>query len=473
MNKITGRVPHAAVAITDQLEEHAILHQADSRRGIHTRTTLDARHTTDPKRLLDYVSRMFLAAGEGNLVVDRVPVRVWDDGDDAAQLREFAELARLAGWEPGAGVELGKGWVTWMRDGSPKVHMAVRRMLDEDTMIPPESPTDRVLERLCRYAQMTYAAYIATPGVSGLAAIRNLYDRPKLLKAEGVTRWGRRPQPKWVWNPPMDITAWGCGDVSWQRAATPAESQMPYVLAFDVRAQRLAAAGGAWLAWDAPTHTGPIMWPAEELAGYFLIDVRYAPWADSTKGLPIVNPNRVSSTGLAWVTAPILKLIDQLYGPAGRPEILDSWTADARSNILRDWVEILRDAMPPAKSAGDAILAEMIKKTYTETFGMMASPGGRVYRRDWYAAIVDEARCRLLRKIRWPNGITPLKVVTDCAYYPSDTRDTAEFLRAFGQEPEKDIYIGHFKLEKDKCTDMKTWLENVHTGRPRRRERVA
>lgn len=458
MTKITQRIQHVAIALTNQVEEFATLHHHTNQRAFEPEI-VDSQFTTEPAKLLDWVSRRFLAAGEGVLVVDRVPVHVFDDGDDRAQLRAFAEAVKPHGWDPGDGIKIDKGWITWLRDGSPAVHMCVRRMLDQDPMVSIGDAIESVLERLCRYAHLTYGAYHATPGVSGLGVLRNLYNRPRLSKPPGMPpRWVKRAQPLWVWRPPLDMSAWGAGTLSWQRKPTPAERRLSLVVPFDVRAARLAAAGHAMLAWDAPTNTGAISWEPS-LAGFWRIIAGGRPWADPRKGLPIVNPDRIMSDGTAWVTSPIIRGIDKFY-PGQRPEILDSWTAPGKP-LLQPWVAQLRDAAPAFQAAGDPILEEMIKATYTESFGMMKAPGGRVYRTDWYATVVDEERYQFLLKTRWSDGPTPLKVVTDCAYYATDGDDLGEYLARFGHDPaahEGDAKIGHMIYKSEKVVTMGQWL---------------
>lgn len=461
----TQRIPHRAVAISSMNDEGALMLVTDSRHlstGITSAMQLDEAHRTEAGWLLDYVASRFDALGEGTLVVDRVPIYIWDDGNDTGQLRAFAEQAKIHGWEPGAGIELGKGWITWQKEGRPHVHMAVRRMLEDDPMIPAEDSPETVLERLVRYSSLVGAAYRATPGVSGLAALRNLYDRPRLVhskKRGGAPVWVQRNQPKWIWNPPEDTVGWGCGDLVWQRNPTNGEREMPYVLAFDVKAMYLAAAAGVQLAFDAPRRTGAIAWDPS-LSGFFRIRAAGEKWADPIKGLPIVNPNRIMADGTTWVTGPILAFLDETQ--KFRPEILDSYTAPGKI-FLREWAETLRDSVAPFKTAGDKALRDMVKLTYTESFGMMARAGGRIYRRDWYAAVADEARTRLLRKIRWSTGYTPLKVRTDCVWYPSDDGNTDLFLRNFGQDPEKikddGVRIGQFEIKKDQCMPMRVYLE--------------
>lgn len=459
MPKTTPPIPRKVILVTDT----GRLWRGDSIRGVYERDTkLDDDLMTDPLRLLEWCAMQFRAAGEGNLVVDRPPLHVWDDGDLARQLREFTDWVKVGGWQAGAGAELGNGWITYTNEGQPAVHMAIRRMMPEDRMLLPDLDPEYAVERLCEYAKLIGANYRATPGVSALAALRNVYDKPRMLGRPGQPRRaGKRLQPRWVWNKPAHSLV-GCGDMHYQRRPLAVETRdFTHVIAFDMRAAYLAAAAGMKLAWHAPTHTGAIMWDPGT-AGFFRIDTNGAWWAQpgAAGTLPIVNPLRVESDGSTWVTHPILAYLSEIGEPM--PAILDSYTAMARDWVLREWAEQIRDALPDWRTAGDEGLRALVKGTYQEAFGMMGRAGGRVYRDDWHHAVVDETRVRLIRKIEKARLggllLNPLKIKVDCVWYPN-VLPTDVMLSLLGSDANNAPHIGQFKVDKKNTGTMAAFLD--------------
>lgn len=423
-----------------------------------------------PGRLLDLAARTGHAP-EITIILDTL-------GRDGfpAELATFAERATEAGWKPAAGaLELATGWITWTKPGdkgTPVVHMGIRNLMtiDPTGLLQESDDPARLADRLARYAKLTFAAYRATPGVSGLGALRNLYDSPVIKReltmnatgsktAGARTTYTPRPEPRFIWNATEPLT--GTGDLIWRRTPTAQERRMKYAHTFDTRAAYLAAAAGARLGWHAPKHTGAIQWdPAQ--SGLYRIRTHNEPWCSTTTGVPIVNPNRINN-GTTWVTAPVLAFLSE-RGYA-LPEIIDSWTCagsggrDIRDDItgpyLQIWANRLRDALPDAQTAGDPALRRSIKRTYAEAIGLLARPGGRVYRQDWAATIIDEARCRLLRKIyayHARTGVWPLTVKTDAVTYATDDDEPT-----FGADIQGGPRIG--QLRHDKTQTMAEYLE--------------
>jgi hypothetical protein len=428
---------------------------------------------SDPGRLLDLASRTGRAS-EITMIIDRPPLFELDGGDprpDTEQLAELAERAAEKGWKASAAaIELGSGWITWTKPGATDpvaVHMGIRRMmatpLDPTGLIRDEDTPAQLAERLARYAKLTGASYRSMPGVAGLGALRNIYDRPTRVRrniapsgAKTATpdQYIPRPQPRFIWNAPEPLV--GAGDLIWRRTPTAQERRTRSAVTFDVRAAYLAAAAGARLGWHAPKNTGAITWdPAQ--SGLYRIRTAGEEWCSATRGLPIVNPNRINSDRTTWVAGPVLAMLSE-RGYA-LPEIIDSWTCagvggrDTRGDItgpyLKEWADQLRDALPDAMTAGDEVLRAAIKRTYTMAIGLLARPGGRVYRQDWAATIIDEARCRLIRKVNHVNrsiGLVPLQVRTDAVTYAVDT---AEDVEALSELLGVGSRIGHFRIERE------------------------
>lgn len=420
---------------------------------------------TDAPALLAWCARRF-PSGEGTVIVPRPPGRVFDDGNHPAQLAEFAEAAKLAGWSAGAGVELGKGWVTFYTDARA-VHLGIRSMIDDDPLVSAIEDPRMLVRSLAVASRLWGAPYRATPGVAGLAALRAIYDTPRPVRRDGKTAWVRRDQPKWVWNPPVEMYGWGSGHLIWQREPTPAELAMGHVIALDTKAAYLAAAAGATLAWDAPKHTGAVTWDPS-MGGFFRALIRGTMFElfalEDAAGPPLLNPNHFEHDGTMWITTATMKELDARTGTA--PDVWDSYTAHGRQTILRQWAEQIRNALPDARTAGYPQVRETGKRVYSEAVGLMAAPGGRVSRRDWHATVIEESRVRAVRKSDQAIklGYVPLKVKTDCFWYASPDGDPDPILRALGQDPEAPIHIGHFKLDKDKCMTMAEWLAEGHRG---------
>jgi hypothetical protein len=392
--------------------------------------TWDAAVPSFPHVLMNLAAERSMRAGEGTVVVDRWPVSIFDDGDDTRQRREFAEEVARHGWKAAVGADLDTGWMTFTHTikDYPVIHVGCRRQIlanDPDGIIRKDDKPEQLAERLATYAALVGAPYRATPGVAGLGAIRNIYDRLKPVRRErGGTGWVPRQQPRWTWNPEQPMR--GCGDLHWRRHPTKYEREnYPFVHVFDIRAAYLAAAAGARLGWDTPTHAGSVVWDPSQ-SGFYRILVRGHTWADPRFGVPIINPDRIESDGTCWVTGPILAYISSTGELL--PEIIDSWICVRAGRILNEWADHLRDAIPDAATAGDPILRAAIKATYTRAWGLLGRPGGRIHRDDWHATIADEARTRMLRKIWGWHAIVgewPLKVNVDAVWIaaPDDKPD--------------------------------------------------
>lgn len=421
---------------------------------------------------------------EITLISDRVPIDLWDDGEDQRMLHEFAQRATREGWTAGAGVELGSGWITWTREnldarlgrvGEYVVHLGIRRMMAAtDPMIRPDDPAEEVAVRLVRYAALVGAAYRAMPGVSGMAALRNLWDRPTVVKTKSGLEPATRKQPRWRWDRrhvldgPVIDRLHGAGDLNWRRAPAQHEQEMPYVIALDVRAMYLAAAAGAMLGHDAPTNLGAIPFD-DSLAGFWRIDTNGHAWARPASGVPVVNDHRINKDGSTWVTTPVLRYLNQVGH--SMPEILDSWVSSYSGKWLEGWANRLRDALPDAQTVGDQRLRGSIKSTYVEAIAMFSTPAGRIFRPDWTHIIRDEARIRLLRKVHKASsvGFWPLRVKVDCVWYASLTDDPASLLKIVEPNAERG-WIGQFRPDKDKSATMAEYLADI--DKPRRPRRI-
>lgn len=455
---------------------------ADTAEGVidDCRIPIEDMRLDSADTLLTMASANAAGAPEVTLIVDRLPLWVFDDGDDKARLAEFGEEAKAAGWTAGAGLELGSGWITWQKTGHAIVHLGIRRLMDPgdpDAMVKASDPLDVLAERLNRYGQLMGTPYRSTPGVSGTAMLRNLYDRPKWIKPKGEAgRWGERRQPRWVWTPRDGYNQvphlTGTGPLIWQRKPTTFEETMPHVVAFDVRASYLAAAAGTPFGWDAPRPVGAV--PFEPSASgfwrvYLGTGAQLPDWARAERGVPIINPNRIAADGTTWVTTPIMRYISERGHVL--PEVIDAWISAESGLLLQEWAERIRGALPDAMTAGDHVLRQAVKSTYTQALTQMGTPGGRITRRDITQTVMDDARVRILRKVhKVADGsdgtIQPLKIKVDCVWYATAYSDGVDLLsrlepRRFSEGRMLAPTIGQFKLDRGHSGTMREYLDGA------------
>lgn len=258
--------------------------------------------------------------------------------------------------------------------------------------------------RLGRYHNLVGAPWRFTAGVSGCAALRSRYTDP---------RPGR--QPLWQHQGPKGIR--GAGPLIWT-GQTPPEGAPGVVVMLDINGQYLAALKNARLAWGALENTGSCAFdPA--WAGYWELSAEQIPHVllDGKIRPPVIRQTRIHKGGL-WVTTPVAKYLTDLLGSI---DVLDSWTCKNAASITRTFAERL--ATVRAGDLGPMGPTEpAIKRTYTDMVGMMARPGGSIYRADWHCSVVDLARVNFLRRLDKIDaaelpGMSLVEVRTDAAFY--------------------------------------------------------
>jgi hypothetical protein len=434
---------------------------ADGRTVMATQKIQETRGEIPPGLMSDAAWLLDSAAdrfrGEGNLIVPWVPLYEWgpDSRPEAEQLGEFIDRAEQAGWHTTvAALKHKSGWVTFTKLNKPVVHVGILSMIDADKcpLFKPDDTPEQIAAALVAYRNITGVAYRSSPGVSGIAMIRRLYDLPVINRGVRVAR----AQPSWIWRPSKELDGiHGAGDLVWQRKITKhIETTYPYVHGFDIRAAYLAAWSTAEVGWDRPRHTGATQFDPE-LHGLWRIWVRnltngpgtravYRP--DVLKRPPLWNPARVDSSGQTWVTTPIIKLMheNRLF-----PEVTDSYTCSKGARILRPVAERIRDGMTLGPSVTIPGLQPTLKNTYTGGTGMMGTGAGRLTRLDWMCTYQDQTRANILRKIitaGLEDDIWPVEVRTDAVYYAdveANPRPLGELLGATG--PGEPPRIGRFR----------------------------
>lgn len=410
------------------------------------------------------------AGGAGGLL-DRVAGRFDGEGVlllTAAAAELVAELVdaepQPAGdWKPGApGV-----FTTWQAGGRPAVHVArVDQVAPErgrDVMtgwrMPLHDPglnARGLSARLTAWHDLTGCAYRGTPGVAGTAILRRLLA-------------GRAKAPEPRWHLAHEERGWhNCereyGARMWTRSTScvgaahdgvrPCCSPR-WLHAYDLTDAYPAAAGSVLVARDDLRHTGRIDFdPAR--AGYWR--VRIAPWpvAELPDPAGYTSARGAVDDAPRWVTTPTLVLLDELreQGRHGGYQVSDSYTAKGYQE-LKPFRLLVRDARAAAgdQLGGDdgAAIARALKQAMREALGMADRRGGRVYRPDWWHAVVALTRCNLFRKldaIGKASGRYPVRIATDCAYYAGHHPDPADAAPR-GMQLTAEPTAGKFKIDHD------------------------
>lgn len=175
----------------------------------------------------------------------------------------------------------------------------------------------------------------------------------------------------WVWDTP-DLAA-VAGDAT-------------NVHGFDANKNHLYPTREVRLCLDDLTHTGRIAYDPE-LAGLFKFEVPAWPYP--------TLPAPTSQTGVAWVTAPILKRYDRLGFDL---HIIESWSGKGvQPEGSRRFVELVKAAMVHCEGAGEVAVNEAVKGLYQTLHGKLRSKSA-ITRHDWGLAIRDESWCNTLDK---------------------------------------------------------------------------
>lgn len=337
------------------------------------------------------------------------------------------DACRERGWRV---ADLGHWTSFWQAGGTP-VHMCVPawRGGHEPGLID-AGDLAATTRRLAAYHQLTGAPFHLSPGISGIASLR-----------DGRT-WHRAPYwcPDWRrLDGPLRL---GERDLAWEAPAPPGT---PYVHRYDANTAYLAAAAAVEVASDQLQRTGPNPEWDRRAAGYWQI----TPPAWNHPQMPSPVASQVADTkGRLWVCTPTLALLLELAdaGECGEVEIHDAYTAPGVRRVLRPWAEELRDALTVLNVASPDVqvvfgagplmpedvdpLRSALKATYREGIGMFARVGSRVlYRPDWRHAVISQARVSLWRRawtIGKAEGRWPARVATDLLAYGSHDPDPTE-----------------------------------------------
>lgn len=284
-------------------------------------------------------------------------------------------------------------------------------------------------------------SYRHTPGSTGAALLRAVHSGPG----------GRRLEPPGAMPGPA-ATPGTERDFAWWRPPNAGERAMPFVHAYDVNGNYLAACSSIELGVGEVEEHGdgrPLALDGR-LPGYWLCHLR-----PGDPGMPDpLDPAGRGDGGPVWLTTPSAVLAVEL-DRLERVERAHVWPA--RSRVLAPWYERLRDARVDltVRGAGarpgpaTAIALAAVKLTTNLTIGQLAAhfraEGDELRRPDWRHHVIARARANLYRHLaaaaRPANRRRPIAVDVDTAYYPSDDPDP-------GADPPVPVNpgLGRFKI---------------------------
>lgn len=315
-------------------------------------------------------------------------------------------------------------WTTYVSVAAGAViHVGVLADVLEQGRTPlfqPGDDPDAIASMLDRFHALVGVPWRGTGGIVGTAALRAAHTRP-----------GNGQQPRWI-APALPRGVRGVGPMIWHRELPP-DADGRYVHVFDVNAMYLSALRIAPLAWSALEHTGEQPYDMEA-AGFWQIRASDLPPAltGPDSGRPPVVPARLIHHGLAWVSGPVMRYLCQI---GHNPEVIDSWTTTNTQPLARSVAERLSAVRTGMLGETCPELLGGVKSVYAELVGMLGREGGRIWRPDWQATIMDLARMNLQRRMDRAadlTGLWPIRVMTDSAYYLSDDPDPIRLGTALG-----------------------------------------
>lgn len=277
-----------------------------------------------------------------------------------------------------------------------------------------------------------------------------------------------KKNPKWLF-PATDAIEPAHQTTELPYAWTGPQPTSGWVHQFDATAQHMAALGNVHVSGDLLQHRTPGDPVRRNPPGYYRVVP--PPWLMPNYLPHPIGRLRDDTTSPIWVTHVTLDFLMELhedYGIVDPPELLDSWTSDYRCRVFRKFGEILSRALrESATYKEDPVMHTAIKTVYKATVGLMARPGGRIYRPDWTHAVIAQARCDLWRKA-WREGAKlqyrstrsgdtligsgawPVEFETDALWYASPTDQPnwpTTFMKGDGLTP------GTFVVKKSRKAD--------------------
>lgn len=363
--------------------------------------------------------------------------------DGASRAREFADAhgnhasildAQAAGWQTAEQIcaDL-RAWNRMWKPGADSVYVTFVDMLPP--VVRSNAELGDIAQRLGTYAGLLGTNLHLSASTTGIDLMPALRAKFKEEFALAIVP----PPAKAIGDP--DITA------GWSRTPTTEEEKLTYVHAYDRGGSHLAGVAGLELPIGNPVHYQDGLPFDPKLPGYWRVQIPDA--ADWRFPHPIYLPRYGESN---WVTTPTLAFAAEL-GYDLEPTEAYVWPAHAR--VMDPWYRRVAEARTATDSATDPNLLavrQLIKDTYTRTFGMMGSKVNSEGK--WYYLpahrhhLIAKARANLLRRvvqIGTDTGIWPLAVKTDTLLYASDNPDP---VTAWPGKPDQlGLRLGQYKPE--------------------------
>lgn len=362
-------------------------------------------------------------------------------------LGEVGEMMEGAGFGKVYGLQHDSGWyqICYERPERRRIILCVLDRLSgthADSLFRAGWPGRRILANLSAVRDLLGVPFYASPGTTGITLMRKVGDR-QAARIRPPWRSGELPREV------AQATA-----LTWRSPEYPATGA-PTGHQWDVRAAYLAAASAATLGVDEPTLVDSPPWDRSR-AGWWRIPREWA-WSVIPTGAPPLWDRRAEQPdGRVWLSTPIMAEIQARRAATGAnlfaPE--HGLLSTQSSRLLRVWAQVIRDALRGAQLEAHPVpeVVDVLKDVYRQAVGMLASPGGSVYRRDWHCTIVDLAKVLLWRKIAHVHmitGVWPLSVATDAVIYSAETvrRWESGNGSSFGELLAVGNHIGNFRYK--------------------------
>lgn len=387
--------------------------------------------------------------GPGYDLLDDSPANAWRQMEAAAMEMGFAPTGNGDGTTFNRGWET--GWGTFAYGDNQTLIMGVLDLIDQSRtpLFDIAAKAETITEKLVAYHAVTGALWRMTAGVSGCVGIRA--DRAARATSQLTLVGSEAPapvEPHWRWDKaPEGIH--GAGFTRWTRTLFPAEKHCR-IATFDIRNQYLASMISANQGWGEPTRKPSSPFEPER-AGFWQVGAKALLALD---GPPLIK--NVDERGLTWVTT---RVMTYLFNAGINPLVYDSWTAATSGQLLKPWATRIRNGLYE-KNLAD--LWPALKRTYAETNGMLAVPGGSIFRPDWHWTNVDTAAINMrvkIDRVKTFIGVWPVRVHHDAVSYAiADDAALKELSGPLGVGPG----IGKFKLVS--VQGIQEWNESVLKG---------
>lgn len=230
-------------------------------------------------------------------------------------------------------------------------------------------------------------------------------------------------------------------DVFWKRPLTERELGNSHFIAADKNSMYPASCTSVLLGTGEPEHRErPVFDMKKPLAGVYLCSIT---GTSDFNGVDLPHPTDGRTYGWFWTYT--VKLLHEV-GYTVDIEEAYVWPWERSHTILRPWAELLWNARAsldsknplcnstryPSKEARE-LAYNAVKPVLNMSIGLLAKQreyegyagATDLYRPDWNALIVDNARYQMFWRMRsfMKKGYTPIGVLADCLYYIVDTDD--------------------------------------------------